>query len=173
MAISSPITNLSQVNLLTLTPSELAVTAIHLALRLDEFQPNLPQSQISAFNYAVKTVSNSNFDGTLCRQAGKVVHIVAKFLQETQNQVGIRGDAPLHWQSDQAEDPSSTPNFLERAFTFHVLPSQMNNTIEFKFCIPDHVRNGVIWSSGANYSIDLKEYGHIAIIHVKDVSFSK
>jgi hypothetical protein len=133
----------------------------------------LNEPHASTIAYAAKIAKNPNLDQLFCQQAGKIVHIAVQFSEKV-GQVAIRGSSgPLKWTSDRLEDTQTTTDFYNRTFTFLVPQNQINDKIEFKFCLPaiENVRNGVQWSKGDNWMIDLSKYGHIAIVEVSNVSF--
>ncbi len=136
--------------------------------------PHLSEPGKGAISYATLISENPTFDQPFCQQAGKVVRIAATLSEKSDHPVTIRGSmGPLSWGTDRHADQQTTSNFYERTFTFHVPPEQMNGTIDFKFCVPPtNVTDNMHWSSGHNFSIDLRKYGHIAMVDVKNVSFN-
>jgi len=146
----------------------------------DTFEHHKPDSSLLA--YVIQDSKNPNLDRIVCEQAGKVVHIIARF--STKEPVTIRGNnGPLSWGTDIASDSNHATlhtfkdaqtneikTFYERTFTLPVAPNNINDTLEFKFCTYDP-SNNLTWSSGTNYSIDLRLYKHLSVIKVPAVTF--
>lgn len=135
--------------------------------------PGLLEPCKGAVNYAAKVSNDSGIDVQLCQQAGKVVLITAKLKERADDPVTIRGNniGPLDWNKDHPAISEKTVDFFSKTFTFPVSPNEMDKEIEFKFCKIN--QNGdVSWSANNNFTRNLSNFGHFAVIEVDNVSFA-
>lgn len=146
---------------------------------IEALYPNLQEPHKGAMKYAISVSRNPNLDKTFYQEAGKVVHVIARLnrnnisnLTDVSNpNITIRGSkAPLSWDADRPSDLQTTDNPSERTFTFRVPPEHANETFEVKLCMVNPGRR--FWQAGDNWPIPLQDYGHIAIVHMSDVSFN-
>jgi hypothetical protein len=137
--------------------------------------PNLPQPQQGTVAHALLILQTPEIDATFCQQAGKVVYIKAKLdasaAQVTQT-LSLRSN--VDWTIDHRENPlGQTPNFYERTFTVHIPPTKINEEIQCKLCIPPVDASCIMrWQTGDNWTIDLKNHGHIVQVEVNGVKFN-
>jgi hypothetical protein len=140
---------------------------------LHKLFPSLPEPQKGAAAYATTVMENPGLDDAVCKAAGKVVHIIARSFEPLGNHITIRGShKPLDWSKDFQPDPHEQEGRVhERTFTFHIPPDHMNDTIQFKLCMYSVARKAILWQSGYNRSIDLKNYGHFVKVDIREVTF--
>lgn len=141
---------------------------------IDNHLPVVSEPLRGALYYASLLSKNPALDKAFCQEAGKVVHVTAQLSEQITGPVTIRGSLhPLDWEIDRQADKPISQDFSKRTFTFYMRPEQINETVEFKLCVPPtNATDKLHWSLGNNWSVDLSKYGHIVIVDLTDVSFS-
>jgi hypothetical protein len=141
---------------------------------LHELLPNLHEPVSGALNYALMISEHPELDEVFCQQAGKVVHIIARLTEKVGERVTLRGNqGPLAWDHDHGANPlQEFPDLYERTFTFHVPPEHADSELQFKFCVPENIQGKMLWSTGDNWQVDLRQHGHIVKIQVNGVAFA-
>jgi len=153
----------------TATPSKApmdASTALQIAAQLKEASSQFPEPVRGTLNYAGDVSHDPGIDRFVCEQAGKVVRVFVRTEKPVDQPLTLRGNlGPLTWNTDFADDKRSANETHLRTFTFQVPKEQIDDELQFK------VLKGSQWSVGENWARNMKSFGHLATIEVKDVAF--
>lgn len=142
--------------------------------QLETLYPNLAEPHKSNFSYAQMIAHDPSLDPIFCQAAGKTVHIIIKFSEKMDHPVAIRGEkGPLNWNTNRAANPQMQANFYQREFTMQVPKEQMNDTLLFKCVVPGRTpQEAMRWQTGDNCKVELKQFGHIAVVEFSGIKFA-